>query len=70
MNQIIHKYLRMYRVYLGDTEAFRYFSKNYQTSLQPENGHQGIFYLHTNKAGAVALEGFWSKGIYNVVNKK
>lgn len=58
------------RVYLGDTEAFRYFSKNYQTSLQPENGHQGIFYLHPNKAGAVALAGFWSRAIYNVVNKK
>lgn len=57
------------RVFLGDTKAYRFFSKNYQATLQPESGHEGTFYLHPNKIGAVALAGFWSKAIYKVVNK-
>ena len=57
------------KVYLGDTEAFNYFSKNYLTNFQPENGHQGTIYLHPNNTGAAVLAGFWSKAIYNAINK-
>ncbi len=57
------------RVFVGDTKAFKYFKKHYLTDLKPENGHQGVFYLHPNKQGAVALGTFWGKAIYKVVEK-
>ncbi len=57
------------RVFVGDTNAFKYFKKNYLTDLKPENGHQGTFYLHPNKQGAIILGTFWGKAIYKVVKK-
>ena len=57
------------RVFLGDTQAFDYFKKNYETGLQAENGRQGIFHLHPNEAGAEALGIFWAKTIYKIINK-
>ena len=56
------------KVYLGDINAFDYFRKNYQSSLQPEKGHEGTFYLHPNSAGAIELASFWSKAIYSAIN--
>jgi lysophospholipase L1-like esterase len=51
------------QVFVGDTKGFKYFEKNYLTDFQPENGHQGTFYLHPNPKGAVALGDFWGKAI-------
>lgn len=56
-------------VYMGDKGAFNYFKTNYLTDLQPENGKQGIFYLHPNKKGAAALGLFWGKAINNVIKE-
>ena len=57
------------KVCLGDTKAFHYFESTYLTSFQPEEGHQGTFYLHPNEAGAAALAGFWSAAIYKALNQ-
>jgi lysophospholipase L1-like esterase len=56
-------------VFTGDKKAFKYFKKHNLTLLIPENGKQGIFYLHPNKAGAIALGEFWGKAIEKVVRK-
>ncbi|MCC8424834.1 GDSL-type esterase/lipase family protein [Mucilaginibacter sp. UR6-11] len=55
------------QVFVGDTKGFKYFEKNYLTDFQPEDGHQGIFYLHPNPKGAIALGEFWGKAIARVV---
>lgn len=57
------------RVYVGDTKAFDYFKKHAETDLQGEQGHQGVFYLHPNKQGAVALGNFWGEAINKVLKK-
>jgi len=57
------------QVFAGDTTPFSYFKTNYLTSFQAENGHQGVFYLHPNEAGAKALGTFWAKSIYKQVIK-
>ncbi len=57
------------RVFVGDTKGFDYFKKHSTTDLQPEQGHQGTFYLHPNKQGAVALGNFWGDAINRVVKK-
>ena len=54
-------------VFVGDTKAFNYFRTNHLTDLQAENGRQGVFYLHPNTKGAIALGEFWGKAIYEVV---
>ncbi len=58
------------RVFLGSTDAFDYFKQNHLTCLQPENGHQGTFYLHPNETGAKALGQFWAKAIAGVINAR
>jgi len=57
------------RVFIGDTKAFEYFKANHLTDFQPEQGRQGIFYLHPNEKGAIALGEFWAKAIYRVVKE-
>lgn len=54
-------------VFVGDKSAFKYFKKNFQTELIPEQGQQGIFYLHPNRKGAVSLGLFWGKAISKVI---
>ena len=56
-------------VFVGDKKAFGYFKKHHLTELIPENGHEGTFYLHPNKTGAVSLGEFWGKAIERVVKK-
>ncbi|MGZ3776425.1 MAG: GDSL-type esterase/lipase family protein [Mucilaginibacter sp.] len=51
------------QVFVGDTKAFTYFKKTHLTTLIPENGHQGTFYLHPNEMGAKKLGIFWAKAI-------
>lgn len=55
------------QVYVSDTKAFKYFKKNFDTDLQHENGKKGVFYLHPNAKGAVALGEFWGKAIAKVL---
>ncbi len=57
------------RVFVGDTKAFDYFKKHAESDLQPEQGHQGVFYLHPNKQGAAALGNFWGEAINKIVKK-
>lgn len=72
IDQLVAGYATTYphRVFTGDTKAFAYFKKHHLTDLTPENGHQGIFYLHPNKAGAVILGAFWGKAIEKVVKHR
>jgi len=58
------------QVFLGDTRAFDYFKKTHLTTLIPENGHQGTFYLHPNATGAKELGIFWAKAIYKQIISK
>ena len=69
---LVESYRRNYKnqVFMGDTKAFDHFKNNYTNDFQPENGHQGIFYLHPNQAGAVALGNFWGEAIYKVIDRK
>ncbi len=55
------------QVFIGDKKGFAYFEKHHLTDFQPEQGHQGTFYLHPNKAGAIALGTFWGEAIDKVV---
>ncbi|XHR94753.1 GDSL-type esterase/lipase family protein [Mucilaginibacter sp. UC70_90] len=57
------------QVFVGDTKAFAYFEKNHLTDLIPENGKQGIFYLHPNKKGAETLGEFWGTAINKIVKR-
>jgi len=71
IDELVRDYRSSYpnRVFVGDIKAYKYFKNHYLTDLKPENGHQGVFYLHPNKQGAVALGTFWGKAIYKVVKK-
>ncbi|MFI5138091.1 MAG: SGNH/GDSL hydrolase family protein [Sphingobacteriales bacterium] len=57
------------QVFTGDKKGFNYFKKHYLTDLDPEHGHQGIFYLHPNKKGAKTLGDFWGAAINKVVKQ-
>lgn len=57
-------------VFASDKKAYDYFSEHYLTELIPEQGHEGIFYLHPNSMGAVSLGIFWGEAIYQSVNKQ
>jgi len=52
-----------HHVYLGDTKGYKYFKENYLTDLKTENGLNGVFYLHPNKKGDIALGKFWCDAI-------
>lgn len=54
-------------VFTTNIKAFNYFSKHYSTDLIPEQGHEGIFYLHPNSKGAVILGQFWGEAIYKMI---
>ncbi|GGM98464.1 hypothetical protein GCM10010967_35400 [Dyadobacter beijingensis] len=51
------------RVFKGDTKAFKYFKKHHVALFKPENGQQGVFYLHPNVEGVKVLGEFWGKAI-------
>ena len=69
IDQLVADYSPTYprRVFVGDRKAFKYFKKHHLTDLQPEKGHEGIFYLHPNKQGAIALGSFWGAAIDKVI---
>jgi lysophospholipase L1-like esterase len=52
-----------HHVYLGDTDAYDYFSIHFQTELNGENGTYGTFFLHPNPTGAQSLGKFWATAI-------
>ena len=56
-------------VFASGEEAFQYFKTNYLTDSNPEQGRQGIFYLHPNKKGSVALGNIWAAAIYQQIVK-
>ena len=56
-------------VFVGDTQGFDYFKKNYKDAALHEQGRQGIFYLHPNQKGAARLGELWGKAIYKVLYK-
>jgi signal transduction histidine kinase len=58
------------RVFPGDDSAFEYFSTNYATTLTPEMGVQGAFYLHPNAAGAAVLGMDWADAIQAALGKR
>jgi len=53
-------------VFAGDTNAFRYFKKNYLACFGPESGQRGTFYLHPNEKGADWLGYFWAKALSKI----
>lgn len=57
------------RVFNGDTKAFNFFKAHYLTDLQPEQGHQGMFYLHPNEKGAITLGTYWGEAINKVIKQ-
>lgn len=69
IRQLVKSYARSGKtqVFLGDIKAFDYFKTNYLADFKPENGHQGIFYLHPNQPGAVVLGNMWGEAIYKVI---
>lgn len=54
-------------VFAGDKQAFAYFKKHHKTNFRLETGEQGIFFLHPNKQGAIALGQFWGKAIEKII---
>lgn len=56
-----------HHVFAGDKNAYKYFETNYLTDFKPENGVDGIFYLHPNTKGEKALAEFWSKAIIKAI---
>lgn len=52
-----------HHVFVGDKDAYKYFEQNYLTDLKAENGLDGVFYLHPNKKGDIALGKFWCDAI-------
>lgn len=54
-------------VFNGDQDGFKYFKKNYNTSMKHEEGREGIFYLHPNEQGAAQLGLLWGKAIYRAL---
>lgn len=54
------------RVFKGDTKAFKYFKKHHLKLFKPENGQQGVFYLHPNVEGVAVLGKYWGKAISKI----
>lgn len=69
LKSLVKKYSKTQagKVFLGSQQSFQYFKKNYLTLLMPENGRQGIFFLHPNKEGAIKLGEIWGKTIYKAL---
>ena len=53
-------------IYLGDCDAFEFFSAKHRKYMFAEDCQAGVFYLHPNEAGAKKLAGYWSRAIVKV----
>ena len=58
-----------HHVFLGDTNAYDYFSIHFQAELNGENGTYGTFFLHPNPTGAQSLGKFWAAAIAKVLKQ-
>ncbi len=54
-------------IYLGDCDAFDFFSLKHKKFMFAENGQAGVFYLHPNEKGAKKLAKFWSDAIVRTI---
>ena len=65
IDTVVESYGRTHpgRVFAGDKDAFEFFEKNYQSYLKPEEGQQGVFYLHPNEKGTEVLGRYWATAI-------
>jgi len=59
-----------HHVFGGDVLAYNHFSINFQSQLTPENGTNGIFFLHPNALGAEKLGEFWANALIQNVMKE
>jgi lysophospholipase L1-like esterase len=71
IDKLITEYAKSHpkQVFAADKNGFYYFRKNYLTDLKPEQGRQGIFYLHPNKKGAEVLGNLWGRSIYKMISR-
>ncbi len=69
INRLVSEYKKTNpgHVFATDTKAFDYFSEHYLTDLIPEQGHEGIFYLHPNSKGDIILGQFWGQAIFKLI---
>ena len=56
-----------HHVFLGDADAYDYFSIHFQAELNGEGGTFGTFYLHPNPTGAQSLGKFWADAIAKAI---
>lgn len=55
------------QVFAGDKSGFRFFRKKFKKLFKPEEGKEGVFYLHPNAEGSEKLAQIWTKGILKAV---
>ncbi|MCH5720766.1 GDSL-type esterase/lipase family protein [Niabella hibiscisoli] len=69
IDKLINNYKKSHplHVFKGDTKAHNYFKENYLTDFKPETGVDGVFYLHPNHKGDMALGEFWAKAILKAI---
>jgi lysophospholipase L1-like esterase len=63
-----HKTSKKKQVFLGDTDGAAIFERQYLALFKPENGLDGVFYLHPNKAGDQTLGKLWGEAIEKAVD--
>lgn len=51
------------QVVIGDKEAYKYFEKNFATTMFHEEGRNSAFYLHPTEQGAKVLGEYWAQAI-------
>lgn len=56
------------QVYDGNSQTWQFFENNLSL-FTPENGREGVFYLHPNADGASALARFWAESIVKLCCK-
>lgn len=56
-------------VYVGDKDGFDIFRKNHLKYLEPQQGNEGVFYLHPNSLGAKLLGELWAKSLRKHIEK-
>ena len=69
IDQLVKQYGKTHKghVFIGDKKGYNYFKSNYLTDFWPENGKDGVFYLHPNEKGAAALGELWGEAIAKVL---
>ena len=70
LSDLVEQYQINYskQVFAGDRSSIKLFRKNYKNLYKPENGKEGIFYLHPNAEGSKVLSKIWANNILNIIN--